>query len=83
MEATQKPKDAVEYAIDILTRNCVWSVNEGFETERTQWSIENSIANGDIEPAKKPSADQVANMALAREAVQAAGGPVTIGNCKI
>jgi ABC-type nitrate/sulfonate/bicarbonate transport system substrate-binding protein len=83
MEATQKPKDAVEYAIDILTKNCVWSVNEGFETERTQWSIDNSIANGDIDAAKKPSADQVANMALAREAVQAAGGPVTIGNCKI
>jgi NitT/TauT family transport system substrate-binding protein len=81
MEATQKPKDAVEYALDALTKNCVWSVNEGFEAKRTQWSIDNSAANGDIEEAKKPTVEQVANIALAQEAVEKAGGRVTIGNC--
>ena len=35
VEATQKPKEAVEYAIDVLTKNCVWSVNEGFDPKRT------------------------------------------------
>jgi ABC-type nitrate/sulfonate/bicarbonate transport system substrate-binding protein len=81
-KATGKPKEAVEYARDVLIKNCVWSVNEGFDPKRTQWSIDNSIANGDIEASKKPSVEQVADMKLASEAVQAAGGRVTIGNCK-
>ena len=81
MEATQKPKEAVEYAWEVETKNCVWSVNEGLNPKRTQWSIDNSVANGDVEETKKPSVEQVANIALAAEAVEAAGGPVTIGNC--
>ena len=81
MEATQKPKDAVEYAWEVETTNCVWSINEGFNPKRTQWSIDNSVTNGDIEEAKKPSVEQVANLALAKEAVEAAGGRVTIGKC--
>jgi NitT/TauT family transport system substrate-binding protein len=83
VEATTKPKDAVEYAIGLLTKNCVWSVNEGLDAERTQWSINNSIENGDIKPETKPTVEQVANIALAREAVEKAGGRVTFGNCKI
>jgi NitT/TauT family transport system substrate-binding protein len=81
VEATQKPKDAVEYALDALTKNCVWSVNEGFDAKRTEWSIDNSVANGDIEAAKKPAVEQVANIQLAKEAVEKAGGRVTIGDC--
>ena len=81
-KATEKPKDAVEYAIDVLTKNCVWSVNGGLNPKRTQWSIDNSAENGDIDKDKKPTVEQVANFALAKEAVEAAGGPVTIGNCK-
>ena len=30
MEATQKPREAVEFAVDMLTKNCVPSVNTGF-----------------------------------------------------
>lgn len=81
VEATQKPKDAVEYAWGVLAKNCVWSVNEGFDPKRTEWTIENSVAVGDIEADKKPKAEQVANFALAKEAVEAAGGRVKIGNC--
>lgn len=81
MEATQKPKEAVEYAIDVLTANCVWSVNDGFNPKRTQWTINNSVTNGDVEEAKKPSVEQVANIKLAQEAVEVAGGRVTIGKC--
>jgi NitT/TauT family transport system substrate-binding protein len=83
MKATDKPKEAVEYAIDMLTKNCVWSVNTGFDPKRIEWTINNSIENGDVEKHQKPSVEQVANIALAEEAVQAAGGPVTIGNCKM
>ena len=43
--------------------------------------VDNSVANGDIEEAKKPTVEQVANVALATEAVEAAGGRVTIGKC--
>ena len=82
MDATKKPKDAVEYAWEVETKNCVWSVNTGLDPKRTAWTIDNSAENGDIDKDKKPSAEQVANFALAREAVEAAGGPVTIGNCK-
>ena len=67
----------------MLTKNCVWSVNEGLDAERTQWSINNSVENGDIKPEQKPTIEQVANMALAREAVEKAGGRVTFGNCKV
>jgi ABC-type nitrate/sulfonate/bicarbonate transport system substrate-binding protein len=81
VEATKKPKDAVEYAIDIETKHCVWSVNTGFDAKRTQWSIDNSVENGDIAADKKPTVEQVANIKLAEEAVAAAGGPVKIGNC--
>ena len=81
-KATDKPRDAVEYAIDVLTKNCVWSVNTGFDPARTQWSIDNSAENGDIDKDKKPTVEQVANIQLAKEAVEAAGGSVTIGNCK-
>jgi ABC-type nitrate/sulfonate/bicarbonate transport system substrate-binding protein len=82
VEATKKPKEAVEYAWDIETKNCVWSVNTGFDEKRTQWSIDNSVANGDVEAAKKPTLEQVANIKLAEEAVELAGGRITIGNCK-
>jgi ABC-type nitrate/sulfonate/bicarbonate transport system substrate-binding protein len=82
MEATRKPKEAVEYAIDIETKNCVWSVNGGFDPKRIEWTIERSIENGDIQKEKKPAVEQVSNLKLAQEAVEAAGGPVTIGNCK-
>jgi NitT/TauT family transport system substrate-binding protein len=81
-KVTEKPKEAVEYAVDVLTKNCIWSINTGFNPARTQWSIDNSAENGDIEKDKKPSVEQVANIALAKEAVEAAGGPVTIGNCR-
>ena len=81
VEATQKPKPAVEFAWDVLTKNCVWSVNEGFDPKRTQWSIDNSVANGDIDAGKKPTVEQVSNIKLASEAVELAGGRVKIGNC--
>jgi hypothetical protein len=80
-DATKKPKEAVAYAWDIETKNCVWSVNSGFTEKRTQWSIDNSVENGDIAKDKKPTVDQVANVKLADEAVEAAGGKVTIGDC--
>ena len=81
VDATKKPKEAVEFAWKVNTDNCVWSVNTGFSPQRTQWTIENSVSNGDIEAAKKPTVDQVSNVKLAEEAVAAAGGRVTIGKC--
>jgi NitT/TauT family transport system substrate-binding protein len=81
-KATDKPKEAVEYAIDVLTKNCVWSVNGGLDPKRTAWSIDNSADNGDLDKEKKPSPEQVANFALAKEAVEATGGAITIGDCK-
>ena len=81
VEATQKPKAAVEFAWESNTKNCIWSVNTGFTDKRTQWSIDNSVENGDLEASKKPTVEQVANMKLAEEAVELAGGRVTIGNC--
>jgi NitT/TauT family transport system substrate-binding protein len=82
VEATQKPKEAVEFAIDVLTKNCILSVNEGFVRERTEWSHQNSIDIGDIPPEKKLTFDQIADFKLASDAVEAAGGRVTIANCK-
>jgi ABC-type nitrate/sulfonate/bicarbonate transport system substrate-binding protein len=80
--ATQKPREAVEYAWGQLTKNCIWSVNEGFDRARTQWTIDNDVTHGDIDAAKKPSVDDVIDEKLAGEAVAAAGGRATINGCK-
>ena len=83
LDATQRPRDAVEYAVDFLTRNCVWSVNHGFDEKAVQWNIDNSVANGDIDAAKKPTVAQVVDFKFANEAVEAAGGRVKLGNCAL
>jgi len=82
VEATQKPKDAVEHAWVALTKHCIWSVNEGFDRVRTEWNMENAVAIGDLEAFRKLAFDQIVDMALARDAVAAAGGPTTINACK-
>ena len=82
VEATQKPKDAVEYAIEVLTRNCILSVNEGFVRARTEWTHQNNVNTGDLEPEKKLTFEQIADLKLASDAVEKAGGRQTIGNCK-
>jgi NitT/TauT family transport system substrate-binding protein len=82
VEATQKPKDAVEYALGVMTKSCVLSVNEGFNRTRGEWAIQNAIDIGDLDAAKKIPFEQIADLRLAQDAVAAAGGPVTIGNCK-
>ena len=81
VEATQKPRDAVEYALDVLTKNCVLSLNEGFNRERTEWTHQNNIDVGDLEPSRKLSFEQIVDLKLATEAVEAAGGRITIGDC--
>jgi ABC-type nitrate/sulfonate/bicarbonate transport system substrate-binding protein len=83
VKATQKPQDAVEFAWDSLTRNCIWAINEGFDPKRTEFTVDMDATAGDIDAAKKPSFDQVVDMSLAKEAVEAAGGRVTIGNCSL
>jgi NitT/TauT family transport system substrate-binding protein len=81
VEATQKPRDAVEYAWGRDTKNCIWGVNEGFNEMRTRWTIDNNVEVGDIDAAHKPTVAQVFDLKFAKEAVEAAGGPVTIGSC--
>ena len=81
VQATQKPQDAVSFAYDYLVKNCVWSVNTGFSKERTEWSIQNGIENGDIQADKRPTYEQVVDVKLGEEALKAAGGPTKIGSC--
>ena len=68
-------------AYDYLTKNCVWSVNTGFSKERTEWSIENAIENGDLPADKRPSYDQVVEIKLGEEALKTVGGPTKIRGC--
>src|SRR5260370_35657356 len=57
VQATEKPQDAVEFAYDYLVKNCVWSVNTGYNPERTTWTVALAVSNGDIPAAKKPAHD--------------------------
>lgn len=81
MKATGKPKEAVEYAMKVLTDHCVWSVNQGFDAKRTQWTIDDDVKNGYIKADQKPTVERVFNEAIANEAVKSLGGPVKIGKC--
>ena len=81
-KATQKPDDAVAYAWDFLTKNCIWSVNTGFNKLRTDWSIQSSIDNKDIELAQRLTYDQVVAESLGNEALALAGGATTVSGCK-
>jgi NitT/TauT family transport system substrate-binding protein len=81
VEATKKPQEAVSFSYDYLVKNCVWSVNTGFSRERTEWSIDNGIENGDIQADKKPTYEQVVDVKLGEEALKAAGGPTKIRGC--
>ncbi|MBI4490455.1 MAG: ABC transporter substrate-binding protein [Deltaproteobacteria bacterium] len=81
VEATKKSPEAVNFAYDYLIRNCVWSVNAGFSRDRTEWSINNAIENGDIQADKKPTYEQVVEVKLGEEALAAVGGVTKIRNC--
>jgi hypothetical protein len=40
----EKRPNVSDYAIDVLTKNCMWSVNGRLSTrQRTQWTIDNSV----------------------------------------
>jgi NitT/TauT family transport system substrate-binding protein len=80
---TQKPREAVEYAWETMTKACIWSVNEGFDPQRTQWTIDHDAAAGDMDPDKKPAVDQVFDKEIAADGVAAAGGRVTIAGCSL
>jgi len=81
VEATKKPQEAVGFSYDYLVKNCVWSVNTGFSKERTEWSIDNGIENGDIQADKKPTYEQVVDVKVGEEALKAAGGATKIRGC--
>jgi len=81
VEATQKPQDAVEFAYDFLTKNCIWSVNTGYKPERTAWTVDLAVSNGDIPADKKPTYDQIVAQSLGDEALAEAGGPTTMSGC--
>jgi len=81
VQATKKSPEAVNFAYDYLAKNCVWGVNTGFSRDRTEWSINNAIENGDIQPDKKPSYEQVVDIKLGEEALAAVGGATKIRNC--
>jgi NitT/TauT family transport system substrate-binding protein len=83
IEATEKPPEAVEYAWKYLTDNCVWTVNTGFDKARAEWSIDNSVRNGDVEEAKKPTFEQLADLSISADALAKVGGPIEIGKCKL
>jgi ABC-type nitrate/sulfonate/bicarbonate transport system substrate-binding protein len=81
VEATQKPREAVEYAWSVMAKNCIWAVNTGFNRARTEWSIQYAIDAGDIDAGKHPTFDNIVDTKLADEALAAIGGPTTINNC--
>src|SRR5262249_760322 len=80
---TLKPRDGVEDWVETLPKACIWSVNEGFTPQRTQWTIDPDAAAGDMDPDKKPSVDQVFDKEIAADGVAAAGGRVTIAGCSL
>jgi NitT/TauT family transport system substrate-binding protein len=83
MDATHKPKDAVEYAYDSLTKNCIWAVNSGFSEKRTMWTYNHDLSDGDLDGApRKLTFNDIVDTKISRDALAQLGGPVTINGCK-
>ena len=57
VKATGKPQEAVEYAWEVETKHCVWSVNEGFDPPSAPNgpSITTSPTATSIRPRSRPS----------------------------
>jgi NitT/TauT family transport system substrate-binding protein len=83
MDATHKSKEAVDYAYDSLTKNCIWAVNSGFSQKRTMWTYQHDLADGDLDAsARKLTYDDIVDSKISRDAIASLGGPVTINGCK-
>jgi ABC-type nitrate/sulfonate/bicarbonate transport system substrate-binding protein len=82
VKATQKPEDAVSFGYDFLVKNCIWSVNTGFNRPRTEWSIQSSVDNKDIEPSQRLKYEDIVAESLGNEALALVGGATTINGCK-
>jgi len=83
MDATHKSREAVEYAYDSLTKNCIFAVNTGFVPARTVWTYNHDLADGDLDGApRKLTFDDIVDTKIGKDAVASLGGPVTIAGCK-
>jgi NitT/TauT family transport system substrate-binding protein len=83
VDATHKSRESVEYAYDVLTKNCIWAVNSGFSPKRTMWTYEHDIANGDLDAsARKLTYDAIVDSNISKEALKLVGGTQTISGCK-
>jgi ABC-type nitrate/sulfonate/bicarbonate transport system substrate-binding protein len=80
---TEFPEFAVLASWEFQTGDCTWSVNSGIDKARTEWTIDNSVKNGDLEEATKPTFEQVVDPSIAEEALKKVGGPIEIGKCKL
>lgn len=83
MDATHKPREAVEYAYDVLTKGCIWAVNSGFSPKRTMWTYDHDLADGDLNGApRKLTYGDIVDTKISADAIASLGGPVTIDGCK-
>ena len=81
VEASEKPKEAVEFAWTELTKNCIWSVNIGLDRKRTEWTIANSVELGDIPKDRNLTYEQLVDQSIAEAALKKVGGPTEINGC--
>src|SRR6185312_5407284 len=82
VQASGKPRDAVEFAYDYETKNCMWSVNGSFDQSRAMWTQDDDIANGYIDKDKRLPYNQIVDAKPLQDALKLVGGPVTINGCK-
>jgi NitT/TauT family transport system substrate-binding protein len=83
VDATHKSREAVEYAYDSLTKNCIFAVNSGFTPARTIWTYNHDLADGDLDAsAKKLNYNDIVDTQIAADAIKSLGGPVTVNGCK-
>jgi ABC-type nitrate/sulfonate/bicarbonate transport system substrate-binding protein len=83
VDATHKTREAVEYAYDALTKNCIFAVNSGFVPSRTMWTLNHDIEDGDLDAsAKKMTYEDIVDTKIAAAALATLGGPQTINGCR-
>lgn len=74
---TKLDPDAVSKGYDDLAKGGIWAVNDGMPKDMVEYTVNKKIELGGLDASKKPTYEQIVNIAIVNEAIKRLGGPMT------